>query len=71
MTLDELVDAIEGHCREMAPFVAALATSPDRAVGGLARMLDAGDRELDRLCHELIEHTDGRYQHERSPQPWT
>jgi hypothetical protein len=53
MTLDDLMDSVEHHCRTMTPVVAALASSEDETIGRLARVLDQNDRKLDRLCHRL------------------
>jgi hypothetical protein len=60
MTFDKLMVSVEHHYRVMGPVATALASSEDEIVGGLARLLDHNDRELDRLCHRLRQQIERR-----------
>ena len=57
VTLEEVVIAVERHRLQMAPLVAGLAALiEDHASRELVGLLEASDRELDRLCHRLSQH---------------
>jgi hypothetical protein len=53
----EFVIAVEGHRRQMEPFVAGLADAvDDDTARDLVGLLEETDRTLGHLCHRLSQH---------------